>query len=147
MQVVKLLGIIGNAACRLQLALSADCQPGSLSWRRSLFHSPLPAVTRLSSTRSADEDHTHPTHPAHSHMQAGTVSEAQSVSAVLCVIGKSGKRKSRLAKHNAYRPCGMKGGRGATRGRLMCLIKLSRREQLAQLAKQIATRQVEWVEQ
>lgn len=113
LQVVKLLGIIGNAACRLQLALSADCQPGSLSWPRSLFHSPLPAVTRLSSTRSADEDHTH---PAHSHMQAGTVSEAQSVSAVLCVIGKSGKRKSRLAKHNAYSPCGMKGGRSGRRG-------------------------------
>lgn len=139
LQVVKLLGIIGNAACRLQLALSADCQPGSLSWPRSLFHSPLPAVTRLSSTRSADEDHTHPTHPAHSHMQ--------SVSAVLCVIGKSGKRESRLAKHNACSPCGMKGGRGEQWGRLMCLIKLSRREQLAQLAKQIATRQVEWVEQ
>lgn len=29
----------------------------------------------------------------------------------------------------------------------MCLIKLSRREPLAQLAKQIATRQVECVEQ
>lgn len=29
----------------------------------------------------------------------------------------------------------------------MCLIKLSRREQLAQLAKQIAIRQVEWAKQ
>lgn len=29
----------------------------------------------------------------------------------------------------------------------MCLIKLSRREQLAQLAKQIATCQVEWAKQ
>lgn len=59
LQVVKHSGIIGNAPCRLQLALSADCQPGSLSWPRTLFHSPLPAVTRLSSARSADADHTH----------------------------------------------------------------------------------------
>lgn len=86
------------------------------------------------------------THTLHT-LHTRTCRQAQSVSAVLCVIGKSGKRESRLAKHNAYRPCGMKGGRGAQWGRLMCLIKLSRREQLAQLAKQIATRQVEWVEQ
>lgn len=38
------------------------------------------------------------------------------MSAVLCVIGKSGKRECRLAEHNAYSPCGMEGGRSGWGG-------------------------------